>query len=237
MNEIPKQSLDTDQVVSAGGIDAEQIHPGCKWYLLAGMFLVIGVGLMVGGVVWSVLSEENTIESLERIIAPGTGEILITEPGEYLVYYEYRSNFGGRVLDNQETPPAMSSSLTFKSTGEKVPLRMTTAVLRGNGYSLVHCAGTSLWKFQADSAGVYELSVILKKGEYVDGNFVMAVGKDMGVGLITKVLFIFIPAGGLCVLGSLIIGVVTLMKRSSCKRRLMRSQAGGAPGRWSRVSP
>jgi hypothetical protein len=69
-------------------MSAQQISPSRVWYWVAG-------ALAVGSVVWfalnlvlGLLAVDHQIDRSQRVPLPGQGELSLTEPGGYVLYYE-----------------------------------------------------------------------------------------------------------------------------------------------------
>jgi hypothetical protein len=110
--------------------------PGRKGYVFAGAVLVIGaIGLT------AILYLGLSGLSMQRVVVPGSGELVLDEPGRYTIYHESRSVMDGRVYDVADVS-GLTVELVSAETGESVPLDApganTTYELRGRSRRGVH---------------------------------------------------------------------------------------------------
>ena len=216
MTTLPQNTMapgGSSPMIPPGGL---RIRPGKVWYLLAALLLLIGYGALAGGVGHLVSSIAKSVAGAGRVVVPGSGTVTLDEPGEYTVHYEYRSVVAGKVYRSPEAAPALECRLVFTDDGTEVPLRPASM---SHTYEYGSRAGESILGFHADRAGVYELSAEYPEGEEGPNEIVLAVGGAFPVGSIFG-LFAGIGVLMLCGIAALVIFLVTLLRRASCKQRL-----------------
>jgi hypothetical protein len=174
---------------------------GWFYYLFApfAMFvaIVLFVLLLFGGL-------KSVDRSLARVIVPGKARVQLAKPGWYTIFYEYRSDVGGRVFDTGQQPPSMHCDLTRSDTGAKVVLRRPAT---NANYRMTRFAGYSVLGFQSDATGEYDFSCDFQPG-YSGEQVVLA----MGTG-VTAQIFKMVLAGlavlllGICTAGVIVAAV------------------------------
>ncbi len=94
------------------------------YYLFAPLTMLLAIALFVvllfGGL-------KSVDRSLTRVIVPGKTTVQLAKPGSYTIFYEYRSEVGGRTFD---TGDEYDFSCDFQPghSGEQVVLAMGTGV-------------------------------------------------------------------------------------------------------------
>jgi hypothetical protein len=83
----------------------QRIRPSRLWYWIPGLVLVASVVWFAVGLTLLLGSTNHQIEELQRVPLPGQGQVTLTEPGKYVLYYE------GPGADSEETIPAFSVSI------------------------------------------------------------------------------------------------------------------------------
>ena len=202
--------------------DAQTIRPGRGYYILAAALLAIGVAVFV----WRIVSFAGTItDSAARVVVPGSHEISLAEPGRYMISYEYESQLDGRVYSGPMQMPPMECTLTHKATGKEVPL---TSLGMRYTYELPSRRGVGVWGFETDTAADYVLAAGYPEGVGDQGQFVLAVAKrSMVRGILGMCLGIVVLV--LCILGSLTVFIVTLVRRIGSAKRVRAASATGPP--------
>ena len=216
MTVLPQNMMGPDgrsPMIPPGGL---RIRPGKIWYLLAVLLLLIGFGALAGGVGHLVSSIAKSVAGAGRVVVPGSGKVTLDEPGEYKVYYEHRSVVGGKSYRGPAETPALECRLVFADDGREVSLEPSSSSFT---YEYGSRAGKSVWEFRADRSGVYELSAEYPKGEKGPKEVVLAVGGAFPVGSIFG-LFAGIGVLMLCGIAALVIFLLTMLRRASCKQRL-----------------
>jgi uncharacterized membrane protein len=163
--------------------------PGLGWYALAGAIFV-GALAIAALLAWRFVA---AFEPPARFLAPGAFEVSIARPGDYLLWHEHRTVYGGRTFD---VAPAMPGGTRYEV---QAPDGQRSAVQPYSGMSLEGSAGrsVSVARFDAALPGVYRVAV--------EGSFeprVMAVGPNRVwpiVKLAGEVFVLVIGALGLAV--------------------------------------
>ena len=134
---------------------ADPIRPSTRWYWVGGV--LVGVGMImqvVGQASWltsfrDVFDDFQGPDALERIRAPGEGEVFLEEPGEQIVYVEAV----GRV-------PRRARPLTVRirpaDGGETIPL---DPIDHDATYRSVQRRGLGALQFEIDEPGRYRVEV------------------------------------------------------------------------------
>jgi hypothetical protein len=161
---------------------------------------------------------------LTRVIVPGKTRVQLAKPGWYTIFYEYRSEVGGRTFDTGEQAPAMQCNLAHADTGEKVALRRPAT---NANYRMTRFAGYSVLGFQSDAGGDYDFSCDFRPGHSGEP-VVMA----MGTG-VTAQIFKMVISGlaalllGACATALIFAGVYR--ERNPRKRRVYPPPIGPWP--------
>jgi hypothetical protein len=149
-------------------------------------------------------------EGLIRFSAPGSAQITIDEPGHYNLFHEYRSSFGGRVVNG----PAVLSNLTITMLG---PKGVSPAVEGSSGnfnYSLGSSAGYSIGSIQIEEPGVYQM-----ESRYTGtpgGDVVLALGREKGRSTLQTVAG-FLGLFGAAAVAFIVWLVIFLVRRSRAR--------------------
>lgn len=197
-------------------MDEQGISPSRWYYALAGL-------VFVGGWVLFALFLFKNLSGmgakLQQVVVPGEADITLREPGEYTIFYEYRSVIGNRVYSTDESLSALGCELVSKAKNSKIALSPSSM---DSTYELGGRSGRSVFQFRVDQPGVYELSAGYPEGQK-GPQIVLAVGKDFTTGLLMTIF------GGLALvfgsIGSAVaITLVTLIKRHKLKQLRARQQ-------------
>jgi hypothetical protein len=193
-------------------MDSQQVRPGRGYYVLAAIVFLAGLGCFVL-VLWRGLSGMSAM--LQQAVAPGQSELILSEPGDYTVFYEHESVIGNRVYSTGEAVPGLICELDSKSTGKQVRLRIADG---NTTYSFGGRSGRSALYFHIDRPGAYVLTTNYSPGR--EGpEVVLAVGRGISLRIVTTVFeSLGILFGSLLL--SMAITVVTLVKRHNARKRL-----------------
>jgi hypothetical protein len=185
--------------------------PGRGYFALGGAVLVAGC-VYFGVFLWQNISRIG--ENLTQVVVPGKSQLALSEPGKYTIFYEYQSVVGNKVYSTRQDLSGLKCSLVSKDTGTGIALSPSTLNSR---YSLGSRSGVSVFDFQIERPGTYELSAEYSRDQ--EGpEVVLAVGRGFAEGIFRTV------AQGLGILfGSIALGVgiivVTLVKRDKARKR------------------
>ena len=194
------------------------MKPSRWFYGLAVLVFLVGAALAARSVVQAM----DGVRDAPRLVMPGAGEVTLSEPGTYTLFYEYRSVIGETAYLAPEHA-ALRVTVTARDTGERVPV---TAGGAASNYSVAGHAGVSLVRFRVDRPGVYRIEAAYQDGQ--DGpRFVLAVGRGAALGVIRHV-FVGVGAGlGGGVLALAIAAVIYVRRRKASHR---------SSGGWSPVA-
>lgn len=182
-------------------------------YILGSVFGIIGII----GFIFFVIFLFNQIKEQApkiRIVVPGTHEIELTEPGEYTIFYEYRSVIDSKVYMTGEALPAeLLVSIYHISGNIEVDLKQPSM---DNTYNIGGRAGVSLLEFDIDEPGTYMVNAryagIIEKPDIV-----LAIGQFRLFGVIFGAIAIFF-ASLICTITGCIIVLVTYLKSRKLKK-------------------
>lgn len=100
--------------------------PSRGWYGLALVLMVIGVAAFVASLNVAQAKVDAALNSMQRVVANGSAEMVFEQPGDYLVYYEKIGTFNGEDFDTtgifRETP-ALDIDLQHQASGEFLSVR------------------------------------------------------------------------------------------------------------------
>jgi uncharacterized membrane protein len=189
--------------------------PGLAWYALAGGVFLVGVAL-AATLIWRFAT---AFEAPVRFLAPGATELLITQPGQYIVWHEHRTVYQGRTFN---LAPAMPDGTRYRvqaPDGRNLAVESYTSMKSEDrdGHSV------SIARFEAPAAGTYRVAV-----EGVFEPRVMAVGPN-------RVWPILKLAGSVSVLVLAALGVAVAIALYGFLRSVEMPPAGvaGAPAEGS----
>ncbi|MEM9915969.1 MAG: hypothetical protein AAF911_13505 [Planctomycetota bacterium] len=100
--------------------------PSRGWYGLAFVLMLIGVAAFIASVNVAQSQVDAAVGSMQRFVAPGSGELAFDQPGDYLVYYEKIGTFNGEDFDTtgvfRETP-ALDIDVEHQASGDFLTVR------------------------------------------------------------------------------------------------------------------
>jgi hypothetical protein len=200
-------------------MDSSEIRPSRKYYALAGVVVLVGVGVFAGAI-WKGVGGMGA--KLQQVAAPGKSDLTLTTPGSYTIFYEPESVFNNRVYSTSGKVSAIECTLVSKSTGAPVKLSHSTG---NTTYQFDGRSGHSVFDFRIDRPGVYELT-----SDYPEGRggpeIVLAVGSGVTEGLAIAVVGGLGSLFGAFILAAVIV-LITAVKRHNAYKRLQ--DQGGVP--------
>jgi hypothetical protein len=197
-------------------MDTTPITPSRWYYVLAAVIFIAGWALFAGFLFQSLSGMEA---GLQRVVVPGEMDITLRERGRYTISYEYRSVIAGKIYSTAENISGLECTLVSKANGSKVALSLTSV---NTTYEFGGHAGRAIFDFTIDQPGIYTLTAAYPEGRQ-GPEIVLAVGEDSTIGLFTTIFTGFAIAFGTIGV-SLAITLVTLIKRSNKKKKLLASQ-------------
>src|SRR5438132_9806725 len=125
--------------------------PGLGWYALAAAIFLAGAAL-AAVLVWRFVAN---LDEGSRFIAPGSAQVSIAHPGEYLIWHEYRTIYEGRSFD---VPAAMPGGVRYRvEAPDRRPLEVQP--YRGMSSEDSQAKSVSAARFEAPLAGTYTVAV------------------------------------------------------------------------------
>ena len=190
------------------------------YYLFAPLTMLLAIALFVvllfGGL-------KSVDRSLTRVIVPGKTTVQLAKPGSYTIFYEYRSEVGGRTFDTGEQVPAMHCDLAHSDTGAKVALRRPAT---NANYRMTRVAGYSVLGFQSDAVGEYDFSCDFQPGHSGE-QVVLAMGTGVTAQIFKMVLTgLAVLLLGFCAMG--LIFAAVYRERNPRRRKIY----APPPGTW-----
>ena len=185
--------------------------PGRWYYGLAGAVLVAGC-VCFGAFLWQSISRIG--ENLTQVVVPGKSQLALPKPGKYTIFHEHQSVVGNKVYSTSQELSGLECSLVSKTTGDEIVL-LPSAM--NSTYSMGSRSGVSIFDFQIERPGAYELSAQYS-GDQEGPEVVLAVGQGFAADIFKTVfgaLGILFGSIGLAVA----IIVITLIKRDKAKKR------------------
>lgn len=169
---------------------------GC---IIGGLIIFCG---FVGSIIYLVLSVLGTMGEGNRILVPGEVVIDLQEPGDYVIYHEFVSNYEGRIFNQQ--PGQFINGLyleVIEESSNKV-MKLQQTELTAN-YQISSRQGVSILRFTIEDSGKY-----LIKATYPDGKgneAVINIQQSILKSLLNPLLTMFAILGGSLIVGTGII--------------------------------
>ena len=190
-----------------------KIKPSGWYYGFAVLILIVGIVLFVVFIFYNL---KTLPEGLTQLVAPGKSNLTLQTTGKYTVYYEYQSVVGGRVYSTGENlPSGLQFSVATKETGANIPISASTMK---SSYSIGGRSGVSVFDFEIERPGVYELTSWYSEGQ-AGPEVVITVGQGFSANLLITVF----GGVGICFGASVIAFIITIMtfiKRQRSKRAI-----------------
>ncbi len=159
-----------------------KVKPGKILYIISGIILLAGIIGFVIILFSGISSTVNTIGN--RVVVPGSKEIVLDEPGKYTIYLESRSVVDGKVYERSGSVDGLICSLLSIEDEQYIKLNNSTM---NSSYTMPNHEGRSIFSFEINTPGKYRLKGWFEDEE--DSNkVVLAVGKGFGTKLATTIL-------------------------------------------------
>jgi hypothetical protein len=190
--------------------------PGRAGYWIALVLFILGLigsGILIALFVFGIL---GLGDDLNRIVAPGSEEVELTDSGSYTVFYEYESRVGSTYYSTDEDPPNMDVYVEHVDGDEEVTVRVS----RGDtSYNVSDYSGISVRSFYIEEPGTYEITVSYADGSQ-DPPFVIAYGEGISRGILTTVGSFFAAGLVFCMFTVIAIALVgiTFFRRYQSQR-------------------
>jgi len=203
-------------------MNSDNIQPGIWYYGLAVLIIIIGFAAFAGSIYSGISDTQN---GLMQMLAPGGADLFLSEPGEYIVFYENNSYFSGRFYSSGEPISGLEVHVREKATG----FDLATYPPRSDfSYSLGGRSGRSIMAFSIERAGIYQVNASYSGRDGPQA--VLAIGKGMVEGLFASILISLAALFGSIAIAA-IITFVTYRRRKRAflkleeEERLMRGVA------------
>lgn len=192
-------------------MNENNVSPSIWYYGLAVLIIIIGFALFAGSIFAGIADAES---SLLQMLAPGGTDLFLREPGEYTVFYENNSRFGGKFYSTHEPISGLMVNVREKATG----FDMATYPPKSEfTYNLGGRSGRSIMAFEIERAGIY-----LVNASYSDGKgpqAVLAIGKGMVEALFSSILISLVALFGSIAIAA-VISFVTYSRRKKAFQRI-----------------
>jgi Protein of unknown function (DUF2510) len=187
-------------------MSTQQTSPSRVWYWVAGTLAVASVVWLVVTLVFGFSSLGRHVDDFQRVSLPGQGEVSLTEPGSYVLYYE-----GPGAPDSSF--PGFSASLVPVDGDAEVPISDYDGSLT---YDVSGHSGVALGSFQIDNPGRF----LLRTESEAEGTQAkVAVGQSIAGELVRAVVLALVGTLVLFFSGAALAVVVAIRRRRA--RRLL----------------
>ena len=161
-------------------MDRNNVQPGIWYYGLAVLVIVLGFAAFAGSIYSGITDAES---GLLQIAAPGGAELNLSEPGEYIIFYENNSYLDGKFYSTGEQISGLEVHVREKATGLDVATYPAKSSLT---YSLGSRSGRSIMAFKVERAGDYQVNASYSGKE--GPRIVLAIGKGMIEGIFSSIM-------------------------------------------------
>jgi hypothetical protein len=161
-------------------MNSNNVQPGIWYYGLAVLIIFIGFAAFAGSIYDGITNAER---GLLQMLVPGESDLFLREPGEYTVFYENNSRFGGKFYSTGEPISGLEVNVREKATGQYLA---TYPAKSDFTYNLGGRSGRSIMAFSVERAGIYQVNT--SYSERNGPHAVLAVGKGMVEGLFSSIL-------------------------------------------------
>ncbi len=187
------------------------------------IFYVIGLAIIAVGIplfailvfegINKIISDGNLTVSgdndLVQLVVPERVDIRLEKTGKYTIYHEYRSVIDNRVYaGSPQEIPGLEIALISETTRTPIPIEESSV---SSTYTVGSRSGISLFDFNIDEPGIYELSAFYPDGQF-EPKVVLAVGHGFVENMIWTVLQGLGVLFGTFAAGSTIV-IMTFLKR------------------------
>jgi hypothetical protein len=203
------------------------LRPSRYWYLLAGGLLAVAVVCLTAAVV-GMFSWDRQIQDFQRVPAPGSGDVTLTQPGKYILYIEARGPCCSWTIGNQGTPLARGSmriAMGLANGSQQIPVSVWTGL--PVSYGVGGHQGLTAMSFTIMQPGTY---LIETEDVHPASVTDLAVGRNiLGPTLRPVVLLV---AGLAVMLCAVVAFVFTAARRRQARRRRGQPLEVTEPGQW-----
>ena len=190
--------------------------PGRKWYVID---LVLFLLFFVPSLLAFLNGIDGITNGLIRVPVPGETSVDL-EAGDWTIFYEHVGEYNGELYNTSSDAPLMNVSVTGED-GQEAEVGPSTGSF---DYNISGKAGYSIGDFEIDDEGSYTI-VTSVSDPADDGNYLLALGKDLGTSTAALVVGIVGMIGSAFV--AFVMWLVVIIMRSRAKKRM---QAAGYAG-------
>jgi len=159
-------------------MNSNNVQPNVWYYGLAVLIIFIGFAVFAGSIYYGI---SDAGSGLMQIVAPASVDLNLSEPGEYIIFYENNSYINGKFYSTSEQIPGLEIRLREKATG----LDLATYPAKGSfTYSLDNRNGRSIMAFTALRAGIYQVNASYSGS--AGPEVVLAIGKGVIEGMFSS---------------------------------------------------
>jgi len=195
------------------------VSPGIWYYGLAVLVIVLGFAVFAGSIYSGITDAES---GLLQIAAPGDADLNISEPGEYIIFYENNSYMNDQFYSTSEQISGLEIHVREKATD----LDLATYPAKSSfTYSLGSRSGRSIMAFTTQRAGIYQVNT--SYSGIAGPRIVLAIGKGIVEGIFSSIVISLAALFGSIVIAA-VITFVTYRRRKKAflkqeeEERLMR---------------
>ncbi len=161
-------------------MDRNNVQPGIWYYGLAVLIIVLGFAAFAGSIYSGITDAES---GLLQMVAPGGADLNLSEPGEYIIFYENNSYMNGKFYSTSEQISGLEIHVREKATG----LDLATYPAKSSfTYSLGSRSGRSIMAFTTPRAGIYQVNA--SYSGRAGPRIVLAIGKGIVEGIFSSIM-------------------------------------------------
>jgi len=192
-------------------MNSNNVQPGISYYGLAVLIILIGFAAFAGSI-YSGIS--NAQSGLLQMLVPGESDLYLPEQGEYTIFYENNSYYGGKFYSTSEPISGLEVHVREKATGQYLATYPSKSDFN---YNLGGRSGRSIMAFKIERAGIYQINASYSEREGPQA--VLAIGKGMVEGLFSSILISLVALFGSIAIAA-VITFVTYSRRKKAFLRL-----------------
>ena len=206
---------------------AGPLRPSRYWYLIAGGLLAVAAVCLTAAIV-GIFSWDQQIQDFQRVPVPGSGEVKLTQPGQYVLYVEARGACCSWTIGSQNTPLAgwsMHLAMGLADGSRQFPVNSYTGL--PESYGVGGHQGLTAMSFTITQPGSY---LIETRDVHPAAVTDLAVGRS----IVGPTLRPVVPlvAGLAALLGAVVAFVFTGVRRRQARRRQGQPPEMTALGPW-----
>lgn len=130
------------------GVDAS------RWLIRSG--IVVALACVIAGVVLIVTGPQRSTAGVTRGVVPGMWEIVLSDSGRHILYYEHRSTVDNQRYNTPSWLPPVEISIQDASTGSLIRLEPPN----DDPYDYTRYAGIPVLQFEASNPGRFIINVV-----------------------------------------------------------------------------